>query len=368
MSQITYTQLFLKFLRFGFLAWGGPVAQIALMHEELVEREKWITEDHFKKILGVYQALPGPEATELSVYFGYYKRGRLGGLLSGLGFMLPGFLLVLFLSYLYATYGVQLASAQAFLYGVKPAVIALIAIAIYKIGSRAMTNKKLLLVALLVAATYLLFPINLVLLIFMGAIFYYLVSKFDEKIGVSALLFVMPENNRLVDIFVFFLKAGLLTFGGAYTVIPFVREGAIGDFAWLTPQQFLDGLALSAIVPGPLIIVSTFVGFMAGGFLGAIIATFAIFLPAFGFTLLAFSTIQKLINYPKLQTFLDGLTAAVVSVIFMSSISLAQAALFDLFTLTLFIIAMIVLWKYKANIAIVILGCGLLGLAVKTLL
>jgi chromate transporter len=367
-EQLTYLQLFKKFLRFGFLAWGGPVAQIALMHEEIVEREKWVSEEHFRKVLAVYQALPGPEATELAVYFGYQKKGRLGGLLSGLGFMLPGFFLVLVLSYLYVTYGVDLAPAQAFLYGVKPAVMALIAVAIYKIGSGALTNKKLLLTAILTAVAYLLAPINLVLLLFVAAAFYYLISKVEPKKLIAAIVLLQPEQNKLLDIFTFFLKAGLLTFGGAYTVIPFVRDGAIGEFGWLTPQQFLDGIALSAIVPGPLIIVSTFVGYVAGGLPGAVIATFAIFLPAFAFTLVGFNQIQKIMHYPRLQTFLEGLTAAVVAVIALSSIALAQAAIFDYFTSLVFIVALLALWRYKTNIAFVVLGSGLAGLLVKSLL
>jgi chromate transporter len=366
-EQLTHPQLFKKFLRFGFLAWGGPVAQIALMHEELVEREKWVSEEHFRKVLALYQAMPGPEATELAVYFGYHKKGRFGGLLSGLGFMLPGFFLVLFLSYLYVTYGVELGPAQSFLYGVKPAVIALIAVAIYKIGSRAIINNKLLLTAILSALAYLLIPVNLVLLLLIAGLFYYAISKIKTKNIAPALVIFGMDLNRLADIFIFFLKAGLLTFGGAYTVIPFMREGAIGEFGWLTPQQFLDGMALSAIVPGPLIIVSTFVGYIAGGLPGAVIATFAIFLPAFAFTLVAFDMIQKIVHYPRLQTILGGLTAGVVAVIAMSSLALAQAAITDLFTLALFVIALVALWKYKANIAIVVLGAGLAGLAAKSL-
>jgi chromate transporter len=365
--MLTHFDIFLKFLRFGFLAWGGPIAQIAMMHEELVAREKWITEEHFRKVLALYQALPGPEATELAVYFGYHKLGRLGGLLSGLGFVLPGFFMVLLLSYLYVTYGVaDLGPAQAFLYGVKPAVIALIALAIYKIGSRAITNKKLLLTAVATAAVYFIFPINLVLLLFASGLFYFIISKLEpKKIAPGFVLFGM-EMERLSDIFIFFLKAGLLTFGGAYTVIPFIQEGAIGE--WLTPQQFLDGLALSAIVPGPLIIVSTFVGYMAGGFPGAVIATFAIFLPAFAFTLIAFNQIQKIIHYPRLQTFLEGLTAGVVALIAISSIALAQAAIFDFFSLALFTVALTALWKFRANIALVVLGGGLAGLGAKLIL
>jgi chromate transporter len=374
-SELTYLQLFLKFLRFGFLAWGGPVAQIALMHEEIVEREKWISEEKFTKVLAVYQALPGPEATELAVYFGYFKKGRLGGLLSGLGFILPGFFLVLIISYLYVTYGVDLAPAQAFLYGVKPAVIALIAVAIYKIGKGAITDRWLLLTAILTAAAYLLVPINLVLLLFICGVFYYLMMELSklakqkkQKLVAAAVAVAAPQLDRLIDIFIFFLKAGLLTFGGAYTVIPFVHDGAIGEFGWLTPQQFLDGIALSAIVPGPLIIVSTFVGFIAGGPAGAVIATFAVFLPAFAFTLVGFEYIQKIIHYPRLQTFLAGLTAGVVAVIFMSSIALAEAAIFDLFSLGVFALALIALWRYKANIAIVVGGAGLAGLAAKSFL
>lgn len=368
-----YIHLFKKFLRFGFLAWGGPVAQISLMHEEIVEREKWVSESHFKKVLGLYQAMPGPEATELAVYFGYNKMGRLGGLLSGLGFVFPGFFFVLFLSYVYANFGLQLSPMQAFLYGVKPAVIALIATAVYKIGKRSLSNKKLWAAAVFTGLASVFLPLDLVVLIFAGAVFYYVLSSSEKSLKFFPAIFpflatILPqEKNNILDVFVFFLKAGLLTFGGAYTVIPFVQTGAISQFGWLSEQQFLDGLALSAVVPGPLIIVSTFVGFMAGGILGAVAATFAVFLPAFAITLLGYNFIQKIVENKKLQTILDGLTAAVVAVIFMASISLAKAAIIDFFTLLVFTVSLVALWKFKANIAWVIIGSGLAGLIAKFL-
>lgn len=373
-TLLDYFSLFRKFLRFGFLAWGGPVAQIALMHEELVEKEKWVSEEHFKKVLGLYQAMPGPEATELAVYFGYHKMGRLGGLLSGLGFVLPGFFLVLLLSFLYTTYGLGLEPMQAFLYGIKPAVIALIAVAVYKIAKRSITSKKLFLCAALTAIASVFLQVDLVVLLFAGGLFYYLVSIAPKKHASLAALFfpfaatiAASQNNRFGEIFLFFLKAGLLTFGGAYTVIPFVESGAINEFGWLSRQEFLDGLALSAVVPGPLIIVSTFVGFLAGGLFGAVIATFAVFLPAFAITIIGYPFISRLVENKKLQTFFDGLTAAVVAVIIMSSIVLAKAAITDSFTVLVFASSLAMLWRFKTNIAIVLIASGLLGLAVKML-
>ncbi|MBI2598252.1 MAG: chromate efflux transporter [Candidatus Diapherotrites archaeon] len=368
-----YLSLFKKFLRFGFLAWGGPVAQISLMHEELVEREKWVSEEKFRKVLALYQAMPGPEATELAVFFGYNKMGKIGGLLSGLGFVLPGFFLVLFLSYIYLNYGLQLEILQSFLYGVKAAIIALIAVAVYKIGKLALFNKKLLVTAMLGALGFVLLQVDLVLLLFGCAAAYYLTSTDLKKIFLrKANFFVFLAApavfslGKQFEIFVFFLKAGLLTFGGAYTVIPFVQKGAINEFGWLTAEQFLDGLALSSVVPGPLIIVSTFVGFLAGGAMGAVVATFAVFLPAFAITLFGYNFIQKIVENKKLQVFLDGLSAAVVGLIAMSSLVLAKTALIDYFTITVFVVSLLALWKFKANIAVVIIGSGLAGLAVKT--
>src|SRR5688572_19216838 len=278
-------RIFLRFLRFGLLAWGGPVAQIAMIREELVEEEKWVSREHFNRILAIYQILPGPEAHELCVHFGMLAGGRLGGFLAGLGFMLPGFLFMLLLTKLYVLFGLNSSNVQAVFLGFQVAVIALIFAAVYRIGTHVLVNKKLLVIAAGSLIAYFFGLYFLIILPVAGLCYVYWVQ--DKKIipgiiGAGLIAFCLfsfspdiLEKRTLVSqvetsqaaekptkagIFLTGLKAGLFTFGGAYTVIPFIQQDAVGN-GWLTNKQFLDGIALSGILPAPLIIFSAFVGY-----------------------------------------------------------------------------------------------------------
>ncbi len=365
----THSSIFARFLRFGCLAWGGPIAQIAMMYEEIVEREQWITKDHFNKVLGVYQALPGPEATELAVYFGYVKKGRLGGLLAGLGFVLPGFLLCLLVAWLYVTYGVKLEAAQAFLYGIKAAVIAVILNALWKIAGSALKDAKLWFLALATVVVAFAFKPSLVLLVFAGGFAALVLYRaFPKRFPAFLPLLTAPVVSLPLTfaLFLFFLKAGLLTFGGAYTVIPFIQEGAVHEFGWITNEQFLDAIALSGLLPAPLVIVGTFVGYLAGGLPGALAATIGIFLPAFAFTLLGFKFIQRVMENPRLQVFLSGLTASVVGIVFVATAELVPAALVDLPAVALCALSLLALRRFKWGLARVLLGAAVAGFALKS--
>ncbi|MBI4149782.1 chromate efflux transporter [Candidatus Woesearchaeota archaeon] len=365
----SYLSLFFRFLKFGFLAWGGPVAQISLMYEELVIRAKWMTEKHFTKVLAIYQAMPGPEATELSVYFGYRRHGRFGGLLSGLGFVLPGFLMVLFFSWFYLTYGMQLEWVQDILYGIKPVIIALIVLALLRIGKATIDGWQPALIAMTAFIIDLVFRPNLILLIFALG-FLMLLFSVRQVAALSFIMFVgiaaMPAWHYGL-IFLVFLKAGLVTFGGAYTVVPFIQEAAVQHYHWLTSSQFLDGMAISGMVPAPFIIVATFVGYLAGGFWGALLATIAIFLPAFLITTLFYKTVERLTENRRLQTFLIGVTAAVVGVIFVTAIDLARVTFIDAWTVMLGLTAFLCLWRWRLNIAVAILGSGAIGYLIRML-
>ncbi len=367
----TLSSVFARFLRFGFLAWGGPIAQIAMMYEEIVERERWMSKEQFNRVLGVYQALPGPEATELAVHFGYIKKGRLGGLLAGLGFVLPGFFLCLLVAWLYASYGVKLEGAQAFLYGLKAGVIGLILNALYKIGKSALRDRKLAFIAGASVAVSLLFNLNFLFVVFgAGLLALALYRQFPKRFPLVLPLLAVPAVVSLpltLTILLFFFKAGMLTFGGAYTVIPFIQEGAVREFHWITNEQFLDAIALSGLLPAPLVIVGTFVGYLAGGLAGAVAATIGIFFPAFGFTLLGFKQIQHLSEHKRLQVFLDGLTASVVGIIFVATLDLFRTAIVDLPTLLICVGAVVALNYFKTGIAKVLLGSAVLGFALKSL-
>lgn len=362
--------MFGRFLRFGFLAFGGPFAQIGMMHEEIVTRERWIPQKQFNRVLGIFQALPGPEAMELAVYFGYVRRGRLGGLLAGLGFVLPGFFLMLLVSWAYVTYGSQLEEAAPFLYGFQAVVIGVLVSALLRIGEHTYTQPRWWMIGLLALATGWFWDLNLALLALGGGVLALLLRFFRRGGTASAVLpvlFLIPwaRLGAWGAFGFFFLKAGLLTFGGAYTVLPFLQEGAVEEFGWLTNEQFLDGIALGGLLPAPLIIVATFVGYVAAGWTGAVVATALIFLPAFLFTLVGFQYIQRLVDNPHAHDFFDGVTAAVVALIALVAIRLAPTALPDGPAALIALLGLLALRLYKANVALVVLGGGLLGALIQ---
>lgn len=380
--HLTRAALFLRFLRFGALAWGGPVAQIAMIQRELVEKERWISMERFHRALAVYQALPGPEAHELCVYFGMLARGRIGGILAGLGFMLPGFVLMLLASWLYvASQGAVASEGRAILAAMQAAVLALIVRAVHRIGARALRDRWLLVTALASLAGSLVgvhFAINLGL----AGAFYFLLRKGwrgAAVLAVAAWLAVIafaslgieiaaphgppppqpPTAASLPLLLYSGLKSGLLTFGGAYTAIPFLQEDAVVEGAWMSNDQFLDGLALSGILPAPLIIFGTFVGFLGGEWLGAIAVTAGIFLPAFGFTLIAHDALERITQSVRLRHFLAGTTAGVVGLIAATTVQLAPAALGTLGTGAVFAGALALLYWVRHDLQVLlVMGCA----------
>jgi chromate transporter len=381
-------RLFLRFLRFGLLAWGGPVAQIAMIRQELVDEEHWVSNERFNRTLAVYQVLPGPEAHEICVYFGYLARGRLGGLLAGLGFMLPGFVLMFALSWFYLTYGINSPLFQSIFFGFQAAVVALIIRAVHRIGGHALHDHWLFGIAvvafigtllgayfavtLLVAgAVYMLAKRNLHLhaltlgIVFLvGVTVYVLSGAGAANVATQITSTATPGKSSVSALLVSGLRAGLLTFGGAYTVIPFLQNDAVASGGWMTNQQFLDGIALSGILPAPLIIFSTFVGYFAGGPLGALAMTAAIFFPAFAFTLIGHEYIERVIANPAIHTFLDGVTAGVVGLIAAVTIDLFRAGVTSLPAALIFGLALVAVyvWKAKAAVAGIVLGAGVLGM------
>lgn len=371
-----YGQLFLRFLRFGLLAWGGPVAQIGMIRQELVENERWISGERFNRTLAVYQILPGPEAHELCVYFGMLARGRIGALLAGLGFMLPGFVLMFALSWAYLHLGMAPALGTAVLFGFKPAVAALIVRAVQRIARHALSDRWLWSVALGAGlATALEVPFLLTLAL--AGLVYMLVRRRGAGLG-WATLALLPLAGAvplaavappgLLALFGYGLRTGLLTFGGAYTAIPFLQHDAVEAGRWMTNAQFVDGLALSGILPAPLIIFATFVGYLGGGPWGAIALTAGAFLPAFLFTIIGHTLLERLIATPAVHTFLDGVTAGVVGLIAVTSASIVWATLPAttpqlLVALLLFAGSLVILSRWNAKLATpaVVLGCAGLG-------
>lgn len=378
--------LFLRFLRFGALAWGGPVAQIAMVKRELVDEERWIEPERFNRAYAVYQLLPGPEAHELCVYFGTLARGRIGGVLAGLGFMLPGFVLMIALSWVYVTYGIATPQLAPVFAGVQAAVLALIVRAVHRIAGHALHDKRLVAIALLAGSATLAGTHFAGVLLLAGLAFHaiarqrrallVLIALVAAAVVASSLTNLLGEIPESADptrpaplapshsaLFGAGLRTGLLTFGGAYTAIPFLLHDSVELGGWLTREQFLDGVALGGVLPAPLIIFATFVGYLAGGTLGALALTAGVFLPAFGFTLIGHEHLERLMNHSALQHALAGVTAGVVGLIGATTLLLAPDCVRDLPTAAIFAASLFALYRLRAkwSVAAVVLFAALAG-------
>ncbi len=342
----------------------------------MVERRHWLSEDRFVKIMAFCHMLPGPEALQLAIYVGYLKRKLVGGILAGLTFILPGALIMIVLSWLYVTYG-SLPQVNNVLYVLKPSVLGIIGAGILKLGRASIRN--LFLAALLIGAFVgMRFAgINFLLILLLAGLINLLISQgwpavwrtratLPAIIGsLVALPFVDSPWFKMAWLF---FKTGLFSFGGAYASIVFLERGAVQQHHWLTNSQLLDGVALSVATPGPFMLFTTFTGFLAGGFSGAIIATFFVFLPSFVFVLGGAPYIEMVRHNRWIQAFLAGASAAVVGVIIVVTLDLIPSALVDLPTIAIALTAFLVIIVLKRDVAKVALGAmagGILYAAVR---
>ncbi len=364
-------EVFLYFLLLGFINIGGPVAQITMMFNKMVERGHWLSNDRFVRIMGFAHMLPGPEALQLAIYVGYLKKGLLGAVLAGLTFIIPGALVMIFLSYLYVTYG-SLPQVNQVLYILKPAVLGIIAAGIIKLGRAAVKGPRMIaiLVASVLAMRFLGIDFLLILLI-AGLANLLLAEGLPTgkrsvgalSVGVVSLGGAMAfGGSRWLQIAWLFLKTGLFSFGGAYASLVFVQRGAVDQFHWLTAQQLLDGVALSVATPGPFMLFTTFAGYLAGGVPGAILATFFVFLPSFVFIIIGARYIEQVRNNRYVQSFLAGVSAAVVGVIIVVSLELIPGALVDIPSVLIMALAFAVITFLKIDVAKVAIGAILAGL------
>ena len=439
-TTIPFAEALRFWLKLGFISFGGPAGQIAIMHRELVENRKWISERRFLHALNYCMVLPGPEAQQLATYIGWLMHGTWGGIVAGALFVLPSLFLLIALSWIYISFG-TLPVVAGLLYGIKPAVTAIVLFAAWRIGTRALKTAALRGLALLafVAIFFVDVPFPAIILgaaaagmlggqwlpkqFSTGGHAQAVVADTEAIIddhtptpphakfswlrfagfllaGVALWLAAMAAliahsgmEGTLVHMGWFFTKAALLTFGGAYAVLPYVYQGAVEGFQWLTPQQMIDGLALGETTPGPLIMVVAFVGYVGGwtkailgpeslflgGALAAIVVTYFTFLPSFLFILLGGPVIESTHGQLGFTAPLSAITAAVVGVIVSLGLFFAwkvwwphgtSAAPFsggvEWFLMGLTIAASIALLRYKVGVIPVILACGAAGV-IKTL-
>src|SRR5947199_1428594 len=367
----SWREVFLYFLFLGFVNIGGPVAQITMMFNHMVEKRRWLSKDRFIKIMAFCHMLPGPEALQLAIYVGYLKRKLWGGVLAGVTFIVPGAIAMIVLSWLYVRYG-TLPQVTDALYVLKPAVLGIIVAGIIKLGRASIRNVFLavLLVGAFVGMRFA--GINFLLILLIAGLLNLIVERGSAVLKRSASTLpvmlvgtgaLIPfSDSRLFQIAWLFFKTGLLSFGGAYASLVFVQRGAVAQYHWLSDGQLLDGVALSVATPGPFMLFTTFVGYIAGGIPGAALATFFVFLPSFVFVLGGARYVELVRDNRWLQAFLAGVSAAVVGVIIVVSLELIPTALVGWVSVAIAMIAFLVIVILKIDVAFVALGAMAAGI------
>ena len=434
-APVSFWQAFVFWLKLGFISFGGPAGQIAIMHEELVARRRWLSEKRFLHALNYCMVLPGPEAQQLATYIGWLMHKTRGGIVAGVLFVLPSLFLLIALSWLYIAYG-QVAWVAGLFYGIKPAVTAIVIQAAHRIGSRALQNN--FLVGIAAASFVAIFALNVPfpIIVLVSAIIGFAGGRMwpdafsaggghassQANYGVALInddtptpphaifsvkrllqvllagfaLWALPMgylvmhngwDHTFTQMSWFFTKAALLTFGGAYAVLPYVYQGAVEQFGWITATQMIDGLALGETTPGPLIMVVAFVGFVGGyvkavlgpdslflaGALAAMLVTWFTFLPSFIFILAGGPFVESTHNNLKFTAPLAAITAAVVGVIVNLALFFGYHTLWpqgfsgsvDIPSAIIAAGAAIALLKFKRNVMQVIGVCGLMGIVTK---
>jgi chromate transporter len=421
----SFREAFRFWLKLGFISFGGPTGQIAIMQTELVEKKKWISQSRFLHALNFCMLLPGPEAQQLAIYIGWLLHKTRGGIVAGAFFVIPSIFVLWILSYIYAAFG-NLPWIAAIFYGLKPAVTAIVVAAVIRIGRKALKNEVMWSLAAFAFVVIFFFKVPFPLIVFGAGIIgfiggrfwqekFYVISGHDSAAESSVLsdeqespLHTKPSLARAIRVTIicvalwiiptvlvgfwrgwestlfkegfFFTKAAVVTFGGAYAVLPYVAQQALFHYGWLKPGQMMDGLGLAETTPGPLIMVVQFVGFMGAwqhpeglspivaATIGALLTTWVTFTPCFLWIFLGGPHIEQLRGNVKLATALSAITAAIVGVVlnlavwFAMHVFFPQPGVIDWFAITLCAIALFGLLRWKWDIIPVVLGSGLVGL------
>ena len=414
-NKISLKESTLYWLKLGFISFGGPAAQISMMHDELVDKKKWITDKNFFHALNFTMVLPGPEAQQLATYMGWLMHGRIGGLISGTLFILPSFFILILLTYFYINYSDNI-WGEGVLYGIKAAVIAIIFSASIKIAKKVLKKYYYWLTAIIAFFSINVLDLNLPFIIIsagiFGLIFHYINKDKNTKqlknpvkkklfkkslitfiktilIWSSVFLIIIySSENILINLSLFFSKAAMVTFGGAYALLPYVFQNIIESHGWLTSQQMIDGLALGESTPGPLIMIVTYVGFIVGWYndilglgsplfgalLCASIATFFTFLPSFAFIFIGAPVIELSKKNKALEVPLNFITSAVVGLIANLGYMLAYNSLwtdnggtenFDIHLFILIVLSLLAIIKAKVGVLPLLLTLGLTGMMMK---
>ncbi len=354
-TSYSLAQLLKYFLNLGTLGFGGPVALVGFMHRDLVEKREWISEEDYKQGLTLAELAPGPLAAQLAIYMGYVDYGVWGATLTGLAFVLPSFLMVLALGWVYTLYG-GLPWMHSVFYAVGACVIGIITNSAYKLTRKTLKNEKLLWLIFIVLLVVRVMTETEIIWLFLGAGVLVWFIKAPPWKGTPLkvpMLAVFPislaafQSNLLTQIFLFFVKAGALVFGSGLAIVPFLYGGVVKEHHWLTDQQFLDAVAVAMITPGPVVITVGFIGYLVAGVSGACVAALGTFLPCYLFVVFPAPYLRKHGKKPGLVAFVDGVTAAAIGAIAGAVIVLGRRSVVDIPTIMIALSTALVLWKTK---------------------
>lgn len=361
------------FLKLGIIAFGGPPAHIAMMEDEVVSRRGWLTREQFLDFLGATNLIPGPNSTEMAIHVGRVRAGWTGLLVAGASFILPSAVMVTALAWAYVRFG-SLPQVAGILYGVKPIVIALIVQAVFKLAKTAVKSTSIAIVGVFAALATALGTDQLAVLAGGGlltGLAYWLRS--DKRTSVKTLLlsgsglsaFAAPSDVgasfSLTALFLVFLKIGAILFGGGYVLVALIRSNLVAGLGWISERQLLDAIAMGQVTPGPLSTTATFIGYLLAGVPGAVIATVAIFLPAFFFVAISGPLVPRLRQSPLAGAVLDGVNVAALALIAVVSWQLFRAAVVDGTTLVLAALSLFLLIVYRVNSVWLVLGGAVIG-------
>ncbi|MEW6206904.1 MAG: chromate efflux transporter [Acidobacteriota bacterium] len=415
-SRVSFAQAFRFWVKLGLISFGGPAGQIAIMHRELVERRRWVSEERFLHALNYCMLLPGPEAQQLAIYIGWLLHRARGGIIAGAFFVIPSIFILLALSYIYAAFG-NVAMVAGALAGFKPVVVAIVVEAVLKIGRRALNRRTHYLIAAAAFISIYFLRVPFPLIVLAAGLIGLAATRLSPRVAnvkratddTSRPAHTRPSRSRALRTlaagltlwalplfalvwwrgwsslhaqeYLFFTQAALVTFGGAYSVLAYVTQAAVADYGWLSQAEAVDGLALAETTPGPLIMVLQFVGFMAGwnhpqglapaasGIAGALITTWTTFLPCFIFIFLGAPHIESLRGNENLRGALTAITAAIVGVILNLALIFGAAVIWprgqggaDWFAAGMSVAAFAALFRLKMNVLWVVIIGGLTGL------
>lgn len=362
-------EVFLLFLRLGATSFGGPAAHIAIMHDEVVKRRKWLSDQKFLDLIGITNLIPGPNSTEMAIHIGFLRAGWPGLIAGGLGFILPAFCIVLLLAWVYVQYG---SSPQVgwILYGIKPVVIAIILKSLWQLSRKALKGTLLFIIGAGVVLGYFL-GANEIFLLFGGGLIVLLVENLKEikisghlpscfpLIGFPALATTTFSSSLL---FLSFLKIGAVLYGSGYVLLAFLRSEFVIRLGWLTDKQLFDAVAIGQFTPGPFFTTATFIGYILGGFKGAVLATLGIFLPSFLFVAISYHFLQRYKDSRVVRSLLNGVNASAIGLMAAVAWQLGLASIIDLPTIVIALGSLILLSCFKVNSTWLIIGGGIIGM------